>query len=105
MGVGHSLHSLRVFVSSKVVFCSAACFVIMTHILVKWLSEETWDVYPVRAIVNPAVGLRLLSERGAILELRNTVVDVKWMAAEEPSPAKLIDFGKYVLTVQPFFTH
>lgn len=66
---------------------------IMTHILVSWISEPSWDVYPVRALVDTAIGFRLLTEEGAISELRNTVVDVVWKPGEPPAPAKLLDFG------------
>ncbi|XP_064454587.1 uncharacterized protein LOC135365733 [Ornithodoros turicata] len=65
----------------------------MTHVLVQWTTERSWDVYPVRAIVDTALGLQLLNEEGAIGELRNEVIIVNWKAGEAPAPAKLLDFG------------
>ncbi|XP_064472592.1 uncharacterized protein LOC135387190 [Ornithodoros turicata] len=66
----------------------------MTHILVKWIDEEKWDVYPLSALVDPKVGLRLLTDSGAIEHMRGSVVDVYWKEGEEPSPAELLYFGK-----------
>lgn len=42
----------------------------MSHVLVKWVGEETWDVYLVRAVVDTQMGFRLLSKESAITELR-----------------------------------
>ncbi|KAM7303314.1 uncharacterized protein ISCGN_013276 [Ixodes scapularis] len=65
----------------------------MTHILIKWVGEDKWDVYPVKALDNPAIGVQLMSEEGAIKKLRRQVVDVRWKVDEDPSPATLLDFG------------
>lgn len=66
----------------------------MTHILIKWVGEDKWDVYPVKALDNPAIGVQLMSDEGAIKKLRRQVVDVRWKVDEDPSPATLLDFGK-----------
>lgn len=34
----------------------------MTYILIKWISEEKWDVYPVKALDNPAISMKLVSD-------------------------------------------
>ncbi|KAL1414093.1 hypothetical protein MTO96_007731 [Rhipicephalus appendiculatus] len=65
----------------------------MTHVLVKWLSEESWDVYPVRAIKTTNIALQLLSEDGIIKKLRGRLVVVDWAPSEQPAEAKLLDFG------------
>ncbi|KAH8035379.1 hypothetical protein MRX96_032858 [Rhipicephalus microplus] len=65
----------------------------MTHVLVKWITEESWDVYPVRAIKTTTVAFRLLSETKSIRKLRGTVVLVDWDDSQQPAEAKLLDFG------------
>ncbi|XP_077515803.1 uncharacterized protein LOC144125886 [Amblyomma americanum] len=42
----------------------------MTHILVKWISELKWDVYPVRSLTDVKIGMRLLMETNTISGLR-----------------------------------
>lgn len=66
----------------------------MSHVLVKWPSEASWDVYPVRSLAEVEIAFRLLSDENAICELRGTVVTVNWKLGEPPAPAELLDFGK-----------
>ncbi|CAN8002664.1 unnamed protein product [Ixodes hexagonus] len=65
----------------------------MSHVLVKWQGEATWDVYPVRALTEVEIAYRLLSEENAIHELRGAVVNVNWETGEPPAPAELLDSG------------
>ncbi|CAN7982138.1 unnamed protein product [Ixodes pacificus] len=65
----------------------------MSHVLVKWAGEETWDVYPVRAVVDTQIGFRLLSEESALTELRGRMVEINWKNGEPPALAELLDFG------------
>ncbi|XP_064462364.1 uncharacterized protein LOC135372833 [Ornithodoros turicata] len=46
------------------------------------------------ALVYAKLGLQLLTESGAIEEVRGSVVDVYWQEGEEPEPAELLYFGK-----------
>ncbi|XP_077498932.1 uncharacterized protein LOC144110003 [Amblyomma americanum] len=66
----------------------------MDHILIKWTQEEMWDVYPIRAMVNTAVGFRLLTEPGAIDDVRGTIELFTWKDSEPPAPAEVLDIGK-----------
>ncbi|XP_040075019.1 uncharacterized protein LOC120847372 isoform X1 [Ixodes scapularis] len=67
----------------------------MSHILVRWLSEEKWDVYPTRVLVDTELGLRLMAEPSAIKDLRGSVVLVRWSAEEPPAEAMLIEAGQH----------
>ncbi|KAL1473744.1 hypothetical protein MTO96_038497, partial [Rhipicephalus appendiculatus] len=73
--------------------CSLRTWISMTHVLVKWLTEESWDVYPVRAIQTTNVAFGLLSEEGIIKKLRRRLVMVDWEPSQQPAEAKLLDFG------------
>ncbi|XP_077561141.1 uncharacterized protein LOC144175944 [Haemaphysalis longicornis] len=66
----------------------------MTHVLVKWLTDDKWDVYPVRALVDPAVGIRVMTDDNALTELKGTVQDVSWKDGEQPARARILNFGK-----------
>ncbi|KAL3241988.1 hypothetical protein MRX96_021524 [Rhipicephalus microplus] len=65
----------------------------MTHVLVKWITEVLWDVYPVRVIKTTSVAFRLLSETKCIRKLRENVVLVDWDGSQQPAEATLLDFG------------
>ncbi|KAH6919483.1 hypothetical protein HPB50_029529 [Hyalomma asiaticum] len=67
----------------------------MTHILVKWLHEESWDVYPIRALVDSKLGFRLMTEENAMREVRGSVVDIRWSKDSPPAEAELLDFGRH----------
>ncbi|KAH7951986.1 hypothetical protein HPB52_016403 [Rhipicephalus sanguineus] len=45
----------------------------MTYVLVQWVSENKWDVYPISCIEDAAVGYRLYTDKKSIGELRGTV--------------------------------
>ncbi|KAL1457328.1 hypothetical protein MTO96_043520, partial [Rhipicephalus appendiculatus] len=66
----------------------------MTHVLVKWPSVDKWDVYPLKALADPAVGLRLMSEAGSFDELRGSVQNIYWQEGHKPAPAELLQIGK-----------
>ncbi|KAH7978505.1 hypothetical protein HPB49_005773 [Dermacentor silvarum] len=65
----------------------------MTHVLVKWITEESWDVYPIRAIVDAQLGFRLMTEENYIDQVRGNIVAIKWIADSPPAEAELLDFG------------
>ncbi|KAH7966084.1 hypothetical protein HPB49_013657 [Dermacentor silvarum] len=65
----------------------------MSHILVKWVTEDAWDVYPVRAIEKADIGFRLLTEEGSIRRLRGSIVTINWESGQQPADAELLDFG------------
>ncbi|KAH7936326.1 hypothetical protein HPB52_021425 [Rhipicephalus sanguineus] len=68
----------------------------MTHVLVKWLNAEKWDVYPLKALPEPAVGVRLMSDAGSFKEfqvlLHTKLAEVK------------VDIGYGVLVEQSILT-
>ncbi|KAH7953932.1 hypothetical protein HPB49_014318 [Dermacentor silvarum] len=66
----------------------------MTHILVKWIEEDKWDVYPIKSLVDPHVGLRLLEDQSAFRELRGTVQNIRWSPSDDPAPAELLYIGE-----------
>ncbi|KAH7977822.1 hypothetical protein HPB49_003697 [Dermacentor silvarum] len=70
----------------------------MSHILIKWVAEEKWDVYPVRALADTNVGYRLVAQEGAIKKLRGSIQDVFWEEGQPAAPAILLnsEAGKMV---------
>lgn len=66
----------------------------MTYVLIQWVSERKWDVYPISCIEDASVGYRLYTDKKCIGELRGTVVNVRWDKHKEPEPATLLDVGK-----------
>ncbi|KAL1479390.1 hypothetical protein MTO96_051873 [Rhipicephalus appendiculatus] len=66
----------------------------MTHILVKWVHDQIWDVYPIKVVLEPAVGLRLLNDSAYFKELHGTVLNVRWSDTEDPAPAELLSIGE-----------
>lgn len=64
-----------------------------THVLVKWATEEKWDVYPVRCIIETEIGHQLLYGKKNADNLRGTKVTVKWAEDKEPAPAILVESG------------
>lgn len=65
----------------------------MTHVLVKWLTDEKWDVYPIRALVDQAVGVRILTDENSLKDLKGTIQDVSWKDGEKPAWACILHFG------------
>ncbi|XP_037554344.1 uncharacterized protein LOC119430948 [Dermacentor silvarum] len=65
----------------------------MSHILVKWVEDEKWDVYPVSALADADVAFRLISQQGCIKQLRRTVHRVSWKEGAPPALAELLAFG------------
>ncbi|KAH7943913.1 hypothetical protein HPB52_013015 [Rhipicephalus sanguineus] len=63
----------------------------MTYVLIQWVSERKWDVYPISCIEDASVGYRLYTDKKCIGELRGTVVNVRWDKHKEPEPATLLD--------------
>lgn len=82
----------------------------MSHILIKWVAEEKWDVYPVRALADTNVGYRLVAQEGAIKKLRGSIQDVFWEEGQPAAPAILLNCGKHLchviclhLYIPPYF--
>lgn len=73
----------------------------MTHILVKWVTERKYDVYPLRCLTDAVIGYRLSQQDKCIEEYRGTIVTVKWNVHEEPAPATLLDVGKSAFSSLP----
>lgn len=73
----------------------------MTHVLVKWLTDEKWDVYPVRALVDPAVGVRVMTDESALKELKDTMQDVSWRDGEKPARARIGPQGQSIQAGSP----
>ncbi|XP_077551565.1 uncharacterized protein LOC144165325 [Haemaphysalis longicornis] len=65
----------------------------MTHILVQWVTEQKYDLYPLRRLTDAVIGYRLFQQEKCIDEYRGTIVTVKWNVHEEPAPATLLDVG------------
>ncbi|KAH7971600.1 hypothetical protein HPB52_000343 [Rhipicephalus sanguineus] len=63
------------------------------HVLVKWIDEESWDVYPIRDLADAAICFRLVTQENAIETLRGSMVAIKWNADSPPAEAQLLDFG------------
>lgn len=67
----------------------------MAHILVKWPTENRWDVYPLKNVVDASIGLDLLGDTAATLErLEDETVDIIWEAGKPAAPAKILAVGE-----------
>ncbi|KAH6924777.1 hypothetical protein HPB50_024301 [Hyalomma asiaticum] len=64
----------------------------MSHILVKWVEDEKWDVYPVSALADADVAFRLISQQGCTKQLRGTIHRVSWKEGAPPALAELLAF-------------
>lgn len=73
--------------------------------LVKWLNDDKWDVYPVRALVDPAIGLRILTDDSSLKDLKGTTQDVSWKEGEKPARARILHFGQYACIRAPLSVH
>lgn len=65
----------------------------MSHILVKWVEDEKWDVYPVSTLADANVAFRLISQQGCIKQLRGTIHRVSWKEGAPPALAELLALG------------
>ncbi|XP_054921062.1 uncharacterized protein [Dermacentor andersoni] len=66
----------------------------MKHILVKWESEDTWDVYPVKRVADVAIGMELLRDPASALEkFQRVVLEVVWQPGKPPAPATILAIG------------
>ncbi|XP_077494116.1 uncharacterized protein LOC144104803 [Amblyomma americanum] len=63
------------------------------HILVEWLTEDSWNVLHIRALVDVSVGMRVMKDTNAIKDCRNSDVAVSSKDGELPALAKLLDCG------------
>ncbi|XP_064468453.1 uncharacterized protein LOC135379129 [Ornithodoros turicata] len=66
----------------------------MAYILVKWVAEETWDVYPIRNLVDVKTATQIARKPSSVTGFTGKVFDVKWRETEEPSPAYLVAAGE-----------
>ncbi|CAN8026620.1 unnamed protein product [Ixodes persulcatus] len=65
----------------------------MTHILVKWLKEPKWDVYPIRNLVDMELGLRLMDDPSLLDAMGGKVFQIRWSDDERPDDAFVIAVG------------
>ncbi|KAH7932620.1 hypothetical protein HPB49_000096 [Dermacentor silvarum] len=74
----------------------------MKHVLVKWETEDTWDVYPVKRIADIAIGMELLRDPAITLQkFRDVVVDIVWQPGKPPAPARILAVDDAVPTLFP----
>uniref|UniRef100_A0A131Y5L8 BEN domain-containing protein n=1 Tax=Ixodes ricinus TaxID=34613 RepID=A0A131Y5L8_IXORI len=65
----------------------------MTHILVKWCDEATWDVYPVRTLVPADIAAKLANDADYVGSLAGQKLLIKWNPTKEPAYAFVIAIG------------
>ncbi|XP_037523605.2 uncharacterized protein LOC119400644 [Rhipicephalus sanguineus] len=65
------------------------------HVLVKWASEDKWDVYPVRNIKSQTVVCQLVDDPKYVTTLTNQTVQVLWQD-DEYAPAYILGIGSQV---------
>lgn len=65
----------------------------VTRMLIKRLTEEKWDVYPVRCKAETEIGDKLLYKDVDAEEMRGRQVTVKWCNDKEPAIAALVKAG------------
>ncbi|KAH7931546.1 hypothetical protein HPB49_026496 [Dermacentor silvarum] len=81
-------------VSASVIFYVSLQNCNMKHVLVKWETEDTWDVYPVKSIADVAIGMELLRDPASALQkFRDVVVDIVWQPGKPPAPARILAVG------------
>lgn len=62
------------------------------HVLVKWASEDKWDVYPVRNIKSQTVVCQLIDDPKCVSTLTNQAVQFLWKD-DEYAPAYILGIG------------
>ncbi|XP_064462245.1 uncharacterized protein LOC135372680 [Ornithodoros turicata] len=67
----------------------------MSHILVKWLTEEKWDVYPITRLLDQKVAASIARKPASVCGYTGKAFDVQWDPSEEPSPAFLVAAGDH----------
>ncbi|CAN7987739.1 unnamed protein product [Ixodes pacificus] len=69
----------------------------MTHILVKWLKEPKWDVYPFRNLVDKELGLRVMDDPSLMDAMGGggggKVFQIRWSDDKRPDDAFVIAVG------------
>ncbi|XP_070394289.1 uncharacterized protein [Dermacentor albipictus] len=65
----------------------------MTHILVKWVSIDAWDVYPIRSLVDVEAGRRLIENPAFVDCMAGRVYRVQCAPDVEPDEAFIIGIG------------
>ncbi|KAL1469417.1 hypothetical protein MTO96_041058 [Rhipicephalus appendiculatus] len=65
----------------------------MSHILVKWLTVDAWDVYPLRNLVDAEAGRRLVESAAFIDCMAGRVYKVQSAPDAEPDDAFIIGIG------------
>ncbi|XP_072143772.1 uncharacterized protein [Dermacentor andersoni] len=66
----------------------------MTHILVKWVSIDAWDVYPIRSLVDVEAGRRLIENPAIVDCMAGRVYRVQCAPDVEPDEAFIIGIGE-----------
>ncbi|KAL1443781.1 hypothetical protein MTO96_045834 [Rhipicephalus appendiculatus] len=76
------------------------------YILVKWASEDKWDVYPVRNIQSQTVTCQLIDDPKYVSTLANKAVQVLWQD-DEYAPAYIlgIDIDKMAKNLRKATSH
>ncbi|XP_065307913.2 BEN domain-containing protein 5-like [Dermacentor albipictus] len=76
--------------------CAVEFYVTMgDHVLVKWTTEDKWDVYPLRNIKSQEVICQLLDDPRSIKALATEEVEVLW-ADNKYAPAYVLAMGSQV---------
>ncbi|XP_064468115.1 uncharacterized protein LOC135378884 [Ornithodoros turicata] len=65
----------------------------MSHILVKWMAEEAWDVYPITCVLDSKIAATIAKKPASVGGYTGKVFDILWDPSKEPSPAYLVAAG------------
>lgn len=71
----------------------------MAHVLVKWVTQDKWDVYPIRCMTDTQTALRLTADATLLDSLEGKPFDIVWAPNEDPSPAYILGLGKFPLSL------
>ncbi|XP_064475587.1 uncharacterized protein LOC135389474 [Ornithodoros turicata] len=66
----------------------------MSHILVKWVTAEAWDVYPTRFMTDVATATQIMSDPSIVETLVGRTYQVAWKTGEPPADAYLVAAGE-----------
>ncbi|XP_064472551.1 uncharacterized protein LOC135387092 [Ornithodoros turicata] len=67
----------------------------MSHVLVKWTSQEAWDVYPVTCLMDKKVAATTAKKPSLVGSFTGEVFHIKWDSSKEPAPAYLVAAGEH----------
>lgn len=75
----------------------------MSYILVKWVTVDAWDVYPLRNLVDAEAGRRLIESQAFVDCMAGRVYQVQSSPDVEPDDAFIIGIGKCCRVFHPLF--